>query len=175
MEKTTEQRITYKQGITSNEIIDYVKAVLTPISVFFLCTFIIMTFGAFGKNIMAPMSGIIWILGVVVAFKIPSQRKSVLNETHLMLVGYNAGLLLMKILIGLSANTSAEQLMATYQQAMPISTGSTIAGYLQSMLWIMAFIAPISFLAMQGKKLFSFKRTASKNKVMDQLRGIRER
>lgn len=161
--------------MSSKELSDYIKAAFTPVGVFFLCTFIIMQFGAFGRNIMAPMSGIIWILGVVVALKIPSQRKSSLNETYLMLAGYNMGLFLMKILIGWSANTSSEQLMATYQQAMPMSTGSTIAGYLQSMLWILAFIAPISFLAMQGKKLFTFRRTESKNKILEQIRGIREK
>ena len=109
------------------------------------------------------------------AFKIPSQRKSTLTETYAAVAGYLAGLLLLKWLIGIAATTSSEQLMATYSQALPISTGSTISGFLQSMLWILAFMTPLTFLAMQGKKFFTFRRTKAKNKVMEQIRGIRER
>lgn len=169
-----EERITYKQGVTRQEFAGYVKAAMAPISVFFLIVFILSRFGAFGKNIMAPWCAIIWGIGVVAAWKVPSQRRETLSHTYIMLAGYCSGLLLFKILIGLAANTSSEQLMATYSQAMPTSTGSTIAGYLQSMLWILAFIAPISFVTMQAKKLVSFRRTKAKNKVLEQIRNIRE-
>lgn len=161
--------------MTSKELTDYLKAALLPIGVFFLCTFVITQFGLFGKNIVAPASGIMWIAGVVVAFKIPSQRRSTLNETYAMLAGYNLGLYLIRFIIGLAANTSSEQLMATYQQALPMSTGSTISGYLQSMLWILAFITPVTFLTVMGKKFISFRKTAAKNKILEQIRGIRER
>lgn len=168
-------KYTYKQGMTSKELTDYLKAALLPIGVFFLCTFVITQFGLFGKNIVAPASGIMWIAGVVVAVKIPSQRRSTLNETYAMLAGYNLGLYLIRFIIGLAANTSSEQLMATYQQALPMSTGSTISGYLQSMLWILAFITPVTFLTVMGKKFISFRKTAAKNKILEQIRGIRER
>ena len=91
-----------------------------------------------------------------------------------MVAGYVCGLYLIRLLIGLAANTSSEQLMASYSQAMPVSTGSTIAGYLQSMLWILAFLSPITFLTMMGKKLVTFRKTAAKNKVLEQIRDIRE-
>lgn len=168
-------KYTYKQGMTGKELTDYLKAALLPIGVFFLCTFVITQFGLFGKNIVAPASGIMWIAGVVVAFKIPSQRRSTLNETYAMLAGYNLGLYVIRFIIGLAANTSSEQLMATYQQALPMSTGSTISGYLQSMLWILAFITPVTFLTVMGKKFISFRKTAAKNKILEQIRGIRER
>lgn len=169
-----EERITYKQGFTKNEFVGYTKAAMVPIAVFFLIVFVLSRFGAFGKNIMAPWCAIMWGIGVLAAWRVPSQRKETLNHTYIMIAGYCSGLLLFKILIGLAANTSSEQLMATYSQAMPTSTGSTIAGYLQSMLWILAFIAPISFVTMQAKKLVSFRRTKAKNKVLEHIRDIRE-
>jgi len=165
------KRITYKQGMDGKELGGYLKAALLPVGVFFLVLFVISQFGAFGKNIMAPACCAVWAFGVVVAIKAPSQRKSTLNEVYAMIAGYCAGLYVIRILIALSANTSSEQLMATYNQAMPISTGSTIAGYLQSMLWILAFIPPFTFLGVLAKKLITFRKTAAKNRVLDQIRG----
>lgn len=167
-------RITYKQGMSSKELGNYIKASMIPIGVFFLVVFVITQFGAFGSNIMAPACCAVWVFGVIVALKAPSQRKSTLNEVYAMIAGYCAGLYVIRILIGLSANTSSEQLMATYNQAMPVSTGSTIAGYLQSMLWILAFIPPFTFLGVLAKKLITFRKTAAKNKVLEQIRGIHD-
>ena len=167
-------KITYNQGMTSKELGGYAKAALLPVGVLMIALFVIIQFGAFGKNIMAPACCAVWVFGVIVALKAPSQRQSTLNEVYAMIAGYCAGLYVIRILIGISANTSAEQLMATYNQAMPISTGSTIAGYLQSMLWILAFIPPFTFLGVLAKKFITFRKTAAKNKVLEQLRGIQD-
>ena len=168
-------RISYRQGMSSQELGSYIKAVAIPIGVFLLSLLIIGQFGAFGRNILAPAASLMWIAGAAVALKIPSQRKSTLNETHAAVTGYLAGLMLLKWLIGVAATTSSEQLMATYSQALPVSTGSTISGFLQSMLWILSFMTPITFLTLQAKKFITFRRTSAKNKVMEQIRGIRER
>lgn len=165
------ERITYKQKLTSQELSGYIKAVLLPIAVFFLALIVISRFGAFGKNIMAPVCCAVWGFGVIVALKAPSQRKTTLNEVYGMIAGYCAGLYVIRILIGLAANTSSEQLMASYEQALPQSTGSTISGYLQSMLWILAFITPFTFLGVLAKKLISFRKTAAKDRVLRQVRG----
>ena len=169
-----ENSTTYKQGMSSQELTGYLKAVAIPIAVFLLVVIVVSRFGAFGRNIIAPASSIMWILGSVVAFKIPSQRHSTLNETMIGIAGYCAGLFLLKWLIGIAANTSSEQLMASFSQAMPTGTSSTISGFLQSMLWILSFMTPITICAMLAKKLVTFRRTMSKNKVMDQIRGIRD-
>lgn len=62
-----------------------------------------------------------WLAGAAVAFKVPSQRKSTLAETHVAVAGYLCGLFLLKWLIGIAATTSSEQLMATYSQALPVN------------------------------------------------------
>lgn len=168
------ERITYKQGMSSKEFGNYVRAIAIPIGVFFLAAIIIFRFGAFGKNIIAPASSLMCAAGAAVAWKVTSQRRETLRHTYMMISGYVCGLFLLKMVIGWAANTSSEQLMASYSQTMPISTGSTIAGYLQSMLWILAFMTPISFLTMMGKKLVTFRRTVAKNKVLERIRDIRE-
>lgn len=167
--------VTYKQSLSTAELGNYIKAVAIPIGVFLLALFVIGQFGAFGQNILAPASSVMWLAGAAVAFKVPSQRKSTLAETHAAVAGYLCGLFLLKWLIGIAATTSSEQLMATYSQALPVSTGSTISGFLQSMLWILSFMTPITFLGMQGKKFVTFRKTLSKSKVLEQIRGIRER
>ena len=170
----TKDRITYKQGMSSKELGGYIRAIAIPIAVFFLAAIISYQFGAFGKNIIAPATSLMCAAGAAAAWKIPSQRKETLKHTYTMIAGYVCGLFLLKLIIGWAANTSSEQLMASYSQTMPISTGSTIAGYLQSMLWILAFMTPITFLTMMGKKLVMFRRTLAKNKVLEHIRDIRE-
>ena len=175
MPKPTEHTITYKQGMTRTELTNYLSAIAVPIGVFLLALVITSNFGAFGTNIVAPASSIMWLAGALVAWKIPSQRKETLKHTYISVAGYLAGLFLLKMLIGISANTSSEQLMASFNQVMPVSTSSTISGFLQSMLWILAFLTPVTVLGMQAKKLVQFRRTLSKDKVLQQVRGIREK
>lgn len=174
MPKPTDTSITYKQGMTSKELTNYVKAIAVPIGVFLLALVITSNFGAFGTGIVAPMASLMWLGGALVAWKIPSQRRGTLKETYIAVSGYLAGLFLLKVLIGLSATTSSEQLMASFNQVMPVAANSTISGFLQSMLWILAFLTPITVLGMFAKKFVQFKRTLSKDKVLQQVRGIRE-
>ena len=174
MPRMEDSRVTYKQGISKTELTNYATAIATPIGVFLLALVVISNFGAFGKNIIAPASSVMWLASAIVALKIPSQRKSTLKEGYIAVAGYLAGLFLLKFLIGIAASTSSEQLMASYNQVMPTSTGSTISGFLQSMLWILSFMTPITFLGMMGKKFVQFRRTLSKDKVLQQIRGIRE-
>lgn len=173
--QTTQKRegITYKQGMTNAEVASYIKAILIPIGVFLLIVFVISQFGAFGTNIVAPATSIMWVAGAFVAFKVTSQRKETLNQTYIAVAGYAAGLYMLRFLIGIAATTSSEQLMASYSQALPTSTGSTISGFLQSMLWILSFMTPITFLGMQAKKMVTFRRTMTKSRVIEQIRGTR--
>lgn len=174
MPKVEDSNITYKQGMNSTELSNYIKAIAAPIGVFFLALIITSNFGAFGTNIVAPASSVMWLAGAIVAWKAPSQRKSTLRETYIAVAGYIGGLFMLKVLIGIAAQTSSEQLMASFDQVMPVSTSSTISGFLQSMLWILAFITPITYLGMMGKKFVQFRRSLSKDKVLQQIRGIRQ-
>ena len=172
--RVSNERITYQQKLSNKDIGNYFKAILMPIGVFFLVCFVLYKFGTFGKNIMAPAVAIMWAAGTITAWKIPSQRQETLSHTYIAIAGYVCGLMLFHILIGFAATTSSEQLMATYNTAMPTSTGSTIAGYLQSMLWILAFMFPITYLIATGKKFVTFQRTKSKNKVLEGIRGYQD-
>lgn len=174
MPKQIDTNITYKQGMSSQELTNYIRAIVIPIAVFALACFTISNFGAFGKNIVAPASSVMWLAGAIVAWKIPSQRRSTLKETYIGVAGYLCGLFLLKALIGISATTSSEQLMASYSQTMPVTTSSTISGFLQSMLWILAFLTPITYMGMMAKKFVTFRRTLSKDKVLQQVRGLRD-
>ena len=174
MAKQHNTSVTYKQGMTSKELTNYAKAIAIPIGVFLLALIIISSFDAFGSKIMAPACSVMWLFGAIVAWKIPSQRSGTLKETYIAISGYLLGLLLLKMLIGISATTSSEQLMASYNQAMPMTTGNTISGFLQSMLWILSFMTPVTFLGMMGKKFVTFRRSLSKDKVLQQIRNIRD-
>lgn len=174
MPKAMNEAITYKQKMSSTELTNYIRAIAVPIGVFLMALVIISNFGAFGTGIIAPAASVMWLAGAIVAWKIPSQRRSTLKETYISVAGYLSGLFLLKMLIGISAKTSSEQLMASFNQVMPVSTNSTISGFLQSMLWILAFLTPVTVIGMQCKKFVQFRRTMSKDKVIQQIRGIRE-
>ena len=77
-------------------------------------------------------------------------------------------------LIALVSGVSSEMLMASYNQAIPLTSGSTISGYLQSLLWIASVMTPLGFMGMQAKKIYSFRRKASKQKFFEQTRGLRD-
>jgi len=172
-EQATE-RITYRQGISMAEASGYVKAISLPIIVFMTALVCISKFGAFGRNIMAPAVSIMWILGVATAWKIPSQRRSTLTETYVTIAGYVLALSLLRFLIGIAATTSSEQLMATYSQALPVSAGASFSGFLQSMLWVTALVTPFTACCVMAKKFISFRRTISKDKILQQIRGLRK-
>lgn len=174
MKENGEVQITYKQGMSGRELFSYIRAIGVPAGVFLASMFIVSLFGAFGTNLLAPMAGGMWIFGALVALMIPSQRESICNETHMAVLGYLAAMYGLRLLIGIVSGVSNEQLMATYNQAMPTSSGNTIIGFLQTFLWITAVMVPVGFLGMQGKKLFMFRKRMSKQKFMDQLRGIRD-
>jgi hypothetical protein len=173
MTRTDEERITYKESISGREVLSYLKAAGVPAALFMLAMLVLSQFGLFGRNLLAPMVGAMWLFGVFVAFMIQSQRTSILTETHVAVAGYLAGMFGFRALIGLVAGTSSEQLMATYSQALPLSSGNTVSGFLQTMLWITSVMVPIGFMGMQGKKLIMFRKRLDKQRFFDQIRGIR--
>lgn len=173
MDRPQEARITYKQGMSNKELYAYLKAFAVPTGVFLLAILVISIFGAFGTNLLAPMAGAMWIFGAFTAFMVPSQKESICNETHMTIAGYFGGMYGLRLLIAVVSGASSEQLMATYGQAMPISSGNTITGFIQTMLWITAVMLPVGFFGMEGKKIVMFRKRMSKQRIFDQLRGIR--
>lgn len=168
------QNITYKHGISNKEMSGYLWAVGFPTLVFALAMVVIMQFGRFGANLIAPMTGAMWVCGAACGLILPSHRKNILTQTHWTIIGYLVGLLGLREVIRLVSGTTTQMLMATYQQAMPAASNTSLSGFLEYMLWILTVMVPIGFLVMQGKTIMLFRRKVSHQKFFDQVRGIRD-
>ena len=75
-----DEELVYKQNMSRNEAMKILKAITIPLAVFALGLFTINLFGAFGRKLVCPLSGFMWIIGVAVAFLMPSQRNDTLNH-----------------------------------------------------------------------------------------------
>lgn len=168
------ERITYKQGLSGKEISGYFFTVGFPAAVFVLCLVIVAQFGQFGRNLMAPMVALMWMSGAICALILPSHRQSIITETHWTIAGYLVGMFGLQQIVQLVSGTTNEMLAATYTQAMPAASNASLSGFLQYMIWIVAVMVPIGFIVMEGKKIVLFRRKMSKQKFLNQLRGIRD-
>ena len=83
-----DEELVYRQNMSRNEARKNLKAPRS--SGCFLPPDYLLTesFGAFGRKLVCPLSGFMWIVGVVVAFLMPSQRNDTLNHMLLMLSVY---------------------------------------------------------------------------------------
>lgn len=172
-DRVERKAITYKQKMSATELFRYVKAVILPIGVFILSLFVIQALAGFGSKLVAPLTGIMWAFGAICAIWLPSHRGSIMKETHMTIGIYLLTLIALKTIISLMSGVSAEMLMAAFNQAIPTTSGSAVSGWLQNLMWINGVMTPFGFIGMQGKRLFTFKRKASKEKFFDQARGIR--
>lgn len=165
--------LTYKQNMSKTEVFHVIKAIGIPLMVFGLGLFTISNFAAFGAKLICPLSGTMWLVGFIVALFMPSQRRETLNQTMVICSIYFLALLGLKILLAVVSGVSSEMIAASYDQAIPTSTGNAIPGYLQSMLWFVAVLLPVGNISMQVKRLFQFKHNQSLHKTFGQKRGIR--
>ena len=78
-----------------------------------------------------------------------------------------------RLLLGIISGASSEMIAASYDQAIPMSTGNAIPGYVQTMIWFVAVLVPIGFIGMQGKRLLNFRHSQTLQKMFGQKRGIR--
>lgn len=169
----TGQQITYKQKMSGADLFRYVKAVAFPLAVFVIALIAIQNLAGFGTKLVAPLTGIMWCMGVVCCFLLPSHRTSILKETHMTIGIYLITLVALKYIVAMMSGVSSEMLMEAFNQAIPTTSGSAISGWLQSLMWITAVMTPVGFIGMQGKRVFSFRRKAAKEKFMEQTRGVR--
>lgn len=166
-------RLTYQRAQSGADMTRYFKAIAYPIGIFILAMFTINRLNLFGLNIVAPMTALMWVCGVVVGWFLPSHRDSVLRETLITIGVYLVSLIIFKELVGTISNVTSEMLMATYNQAIPVTSGQAFSGYLQTMLWITAIMTPVGFLGMQIKKMFTMRRNQEAKKFHDRLLGTR--
>ena len=169
-----ERSITYKRRLGGAELVRYIKAIGFSLSLFVFAMYVLMKFGNFGTSILAPLIGVMWVFGVICAVSIPSQKTSILNETHITIAVYLVTLIAVRVLIKLVSGVSSEMLMSSFNQPLPLTGGSTISGYLQTMMWITTVMTPLGFIGMEGKKVFTFRKKANKNKELERLRGFRQ-
>lgn len=168
------KRLTYQRAQANADIYRYAKAVAFPCGLFLLAMFTIKHFNLFGINLIAPMVGIMWVCGIIVGWFLPSQRRSVLRETHVTIAVYLISLTVFKELVASISGISAEMLMATYNQAIPVTSGQAFSGYLQTMLWITTIMTPVGFIFMEVKKVFSLRRKKEAKNYRDRLLGTRQ-
>lgn len=166
--------ITYKRKMTGQEFWRYVKAIGFSSGLFIIAMVVLSQFARFGSVVLAPLVAAMWVFGVVCAILIPSQKQSILNETHITIAIYLVTLIAVKTLIKLISGVSSEMMMSSFNQAIPLTGGSTITGYLQTLMWITTVMTPLGFIGMQAKKVFTFRKKANKNKELERLRGFRQ-
>ncbi|MBO6230654.1 MAG: hypothetical protein IK990_15125 [Ruminiclostridium sp.] len=174
MKRKQNERITYKECMTRQDISKYAKAIGFPLVAFAVNIWTITNFRAFGTELIAPLSAAIWVAGLVTGLILPSHRRTTLNETVIALVGYSVVLMGLRYALQLISGVSTEMLIASYGQIISLTGGSAVQGYIQNILWISAIMVPIGFIGMQAKKLVQFRRLMAKNKALDRIRSIRE-
>lgn len=165
--------LTYKKDLSKQEAFRLLKAVGLPIGVFALAMFTVQNFANFGSKLICPLIAAMWVVGFVVAVLMPAQRGEIINQTLGMIAIYCGALLGLKILLGVVSGASSEMIAASYDQAIPMSTGNAIPGYLQTMMWFVAVLMPIGDIGMQAKRLKDFKHNQAIQKTMNRMRGLR--
>lgn len=168
------KKITYKQKMSGAEVFKYFKAIFLPTLTFFLALFAINTLKGLGTQLIAPCVALMWGMGVVCAILLPSHRSSIMNETYITVGVYLISLVGLTALISLLSGVSSESMMEIFNQSISATSGSAIAGWMQNLLLITAVMTPLGFIGMQGKRVYSFKRKSSKEKFLEQTRGIRK-
>lgn len=167
------KNLTYVKKASGKDRSKMAWAMVFPAGVFFLSIAGISIFRNFGRILMAPLIGAMWATGAACALYMPSHRKAIINETLTFIATYNATLLGLRELIAITSGVSSQMLMATFGQPMATASANTIPGYLQTMLYISAVMIPFGYIGMEGKRILQFRRNANKQRVMEQLRGIR--
>ena len=170
---SSNKRITYKQKMSGSDLFRYVKAVALPVGVFVIALITIQNLAGFGSKIVAPLTGAMWAVGVITCLILPSHRASVLKTTHVTIGIYLITLFALKHIITLMSGVSSEVFMETFNQAIPVTSGSAVSGWLQNMMWITGVMTPIGFIGMQGKRIFTFRKNAAKETFMERIRGVR--
>ena len=167
------RRVTYKNNTSAQDASKIIKAVAYPAIIMFVGLGIISMFGDFGKNLIAPLVGLMWIVGDLCAFLLPSHRNTVIKETLTTIGCYVLGLAAFRALLILISGVSTQQLMASIDQTIPLTYNNNISSFLQTALMITAVMTPIGFFGMQFKRLLTFRNKVSQAKIFDQLRSIR--
>ena len=164
--------MTYATKTSRQDSFAMLKAVAVPVIVFSLEIFTISNFAAFGTKIISPASAIMWIIGFVAALIMPSERNEIIRQTMMMCCIYCVTLLGLKLALGLVSGASSEMIAASYGQAIPTTTGNSLPGIVQNILWYSSFGIPAGYVIMQVKRVLQFSHKKSLQDTFRKVRGI---
>lgn len=164
--------MTYATKTSRQDSFAMLKAVAVPVIVFSLEIFTISNFAAFGTKIISPASAVMWIVGFVVALIMPAERAEVLRQTMIMCCIYCITMLGLKLALGLVSGASSEMIAASYGQAIPTTTGNSLPGIVQNILWYSSFGIPAGYVIMQVKRVLQFSHKKSLQDTFRKVRGI---
>lgn len=128
----------------------------------------------FGKNIICPAVAIMFGVAFVVGIILPAQRVEIAKSVKHFTAGYVTVLFLYKFVISAVSGISAENFAAAFNQSLPATTGTTIVGWLQTLLWIAAVLAPVKEVTAICSRIKQFYGTKSKDKAIREIRDYRE-
>lgn len=166
--------LVYEKGISRREILQVLYDVGLPMGVFSLGLYVISTYAEFGTRLITPVSSIMWGFGVVVSILMPGDRREVIRQTVIFCGLYFAAMLALKFILAVVSGVSGEMIAASYDQTIPIVSGNILPGVASNAIWAVSFMYPVGFIAMQGKRLFQFRRTRNKTQAMGRARDIRD-
>lgn len=165
--------LTYETKMDAAELMRYMKAICMPLAVFLITMYTIAKFAGFGTKLLAPLYGTMWAAGAVCAMIMPSHRTDVIKETLATCGGYGLALVGLHKLMGVTSGVSGQMIAASYDTAITSVFGNTMLGYINNFIWMISIIVPITFLAMQAKRIMQFRKNKDKNKFYEQVRDVR--
>ena len=166
--------IVYDKGISSGEALKMITGIGIPLGIFALVLLTVSTFAEFGTRLLLPMISAMWITGLCVAIYLPSMREEVIGDTMKMIFSYCMAMIGLKILLKITSGVSSEMIGASFNQAIPMTTGNAIYNYIQNIMGISSVMVPIGFIGMQVSRVVKFRKTRSIQKAFGQARGIRD-
>lgn len=166
--------LTYKKNMSKTEVLHVMAAVGLPLGLFCLSLMTISVFANYGTYLMCPVIGGMWVVGLVVAFLMPSMRREVINQTLITITTYCLAMLGLRLMLNLTSGVSSEMISASFNTPIPTATGNALPGYIQNIMFFTTAGVPIGFVGMQGKRLLQFKHNQSLQKRMASVRGIRK-
>lgn len=173
-EPESREKLAYRSNISRDDKWKVFKATAFPAVVMLIVFTVIGMFGKFGTGLVSPLVALMWCMGTVTAFLLPSHRNNVLTETMGTIIAYLAALAGFRILLSLVSGVSTQMLIASFDQPISMSSSNALPGYIQTAIWITTGGVPLGFFGMQVKRLIQFRKTANKQKTFEKLRDIRK-
>lgn len=128
----------------------------------------------FGKFIIGPAVAVVFAVAMVVGFILPSQRSEIARSAKKFTAGYVSVIFMYRFVIAAVSGVSSESFSAAFNQSLPSTTGTSIIGWLQTLLWIAAVLGPVKEVSSICSRISQFYGTKSKNKAIREIRDARD-